>query len=121
MKIKYDCLKCPAYCCSYDHIPTTKTDIKRLAKHFDVSYEKAERKFTKKGDKESPRVLRHTEDEHFTSTCMFLNKETRNCGIYSARPKICRDFPDEARCGYYDFLTFEREHQEDDEWVATTD
>ena len=95
--------------------------MKRLAGHFDLTPEKAERKFTKKGDKENPRVLRHTEDEHFGSTCMFLNEETRNCGIYEARPAICRDFPTQTRCGYYEFLTFEREVQDDPEWVATTD
>lgn len=120
MAKKYDCLKCPAYCCSYAHIPVTAGDVKRLAKHFELTPEKAEKKFTKKGDDENPRVLRHTEDEHYESTCMFLNKETRNCGIYKARPKICRDFPTQERCGYYEFLIFEREVQEDPEWVATT-
>ncbi|MEL6362196.1 MAG: YkgJ family cysteine cluster protein [Pseudomonadota bacterium] len=120
-KQKFDCLKCPAYCCSYTHIPTNKTDIKRLAKYFEVTPEQAQRKFTKKGDKENPRVLRHTEDEHFVSTCMFLDKDTRNCTIYDARPKICREFPTQTRCGYYEFLMFEREVQDDDEWVATTD
>lgn len=119
-KKHYDCLKCVAYCCSYTHIPTTKTDIKRLAKHFDVSVDKAQRKFTKYGDKDSPRVLRHTDDEHFSSSCMFLDKDTRNCTVYAARPAICRDFPTQSRCGYYEFLKFEREVQDDPEWVATT-
>jgi len=119
-KSKYDCLKCVAYCCSYTHIQANKTDVKRLAKHFDLTEEQAKRRFTKKGDVETPRVLRHTEDEHFVSSCMFLDKETRNCTIYEARPKICRDFPTQTRCGYYDFLMFEREVQDDPEWVATT-
>lgn len=121
VKKKYDCLKCTAYCCTYTHIPTTKTDIKRLAKHFGVSEEKARKRFTKHGDKESPRVLRHQDDEHFVTACMFLDQETRNCTIYEARPRICRDFPTQTRCGYYDFLTFEREVQDDPDWVATTD
>ncbi len=119
-KQKYDCLKCTAYCCTYTHIPTTKSDIKRLAKYFDVTEAQAKRKFTAKGDKETPRVLRHTEDEHFESSCMFLDPETRNCTIYEGRPKICRDFPTQKRCGYYDFLMFEREVQDDPNWVATT-
>lgn len=120
-KLKYDCLKCTAYCCSYTHIPTNKTDIKRLAKHFGVDEEKARRRYTKKGDSENPRVLRHTDDEHYVTSCMFLDKETRNCTIYDARPKICREFPTQNRCGYYDFLMFEREVQDDPDWVATTD
>ena len=86
----YDCIKCSAYCCSYTHIPTTKADIKRLAKFHGISEEKAEKKFTKKGDKENPRVLRHTDDEHFVTTCMFLDKETRNCTIYEGRTLVRR-------------------------------
>lgn len=120
-KQKYDCLKCPAYCCSYTHIPATKSDIKRLADYFELTPEKAEKKYTKKGDKENPRVLRHTDDEHYITACMFLDKDTRNCTIYDARPAICREFPTQNRCGYYDFLTFEREVQDDEDWVATTD
>ncbi|NHK26782.1 YkgJ family cysteine cluster protein [Parvularcula flava] len=119
-KKKYDCLECPAYCCSYAHIPVTDKDITRLAKYFDVSWEKARKKFIKKGDDESPLVLRHQEDEHFDTICQFIDLETRNCTIYEARPEICRTFPTQNRCGYYDFLMFEREVQDDDEWIATT-
>ncbi len=119
-KKHYDCLKCVGWCCSYEHIPTNKTDIKRLAKHFDITPDQAQKKFTKKGDDDSPRVLRQTEDPHFENSCMFLNKETRHCTIYDARPKICREFPTQSRCGYYEFLMFERENQDDDEWIATT-
>lgn len=119
-KKKYDCLKCTAYCCTYTHIPVNKSDVKRLAKHFGISEAKAEKRFTKYGDKASPRVLRHKDDEHFVTACMFLDQKTRNCTIYEGRPKICRDFPTQSRCGYYDFLMFEREVQDDPEWVATT-
>lgn len=120
-KVKYDCLKCVAYCCTYTHIPTTKADIIRLAKHHSITPDEAKKKFTKKGDKENPRVLRHRDDEHFVTACMFLDQETRNCTIYEGRPKICREFPTQSRCGYYEFLMWEREVQDDPEWVATTD
>ena len=120
-KAKYDCLKCVAYCCTYTHIPTTKADIIRLAKHHSITPDEAKKKFTKKGDKENPRVLRHRDDEHFVSACMFLDQETRNCTIYEGRPTICREFPTQTRCGYYDFLMWEREVQDDPDWVATTD
>ena len=33
---------------------------------------------------------------------------------------MCRSFPGGGRCGYYDFLSFERRAQEDDEFVALT-
>jgi hypothetical protein len=52
---------------------------------------------------------------------MFLDQETRACTIYEGRPKICREFPTQARCGYYEFLKFERDNQDDPNWVATTD
>lgn len=119
-KKKYDCLKCTAYCCTYTHIPVNKSDIKRLAKHFGITEAQAKKRFTKYGDKQSPCVLRHQDDEHFVTACMFLDQKTRNCTIYEGRPKICRDFPTQTRCGYYDFLMFEREVQDDPDWVATT-
>ncbi|MBB4659794.1 YkgJ family cysteine cluster protein [Parvularcula dongshanensis] len=117
---RYDCLKCPAYCCSYQHIPVTEEDIHRLAAHFGLDFAGARRRFVRKGDAESPLVLRHKPDEHFGTICRMLDTETRGCSIYEARPAICRDFPAQNRCGYYDFLTFEREVQDDPDWVATT-
>lgn len=120
-KKHYNCLKCVAYCCTYTLIPANKTDVKRLAKHFGLTSAVAEKRFTKAGDKENPRVLRHQEDTHFKTACMFLDQETRKCTIYEARPRICRDFPTQSRCGYYEFLKFERETQDDPKWVATTD
>lgn len=117
---RYDCLACPAYCCSYAHIPVLDEDLPRLGAHFGLSAEAAEKKFTKRGDEDSPRVLRHKHDEHFGTICRFVDSETRNCTIYEARPAICREFPSQNRCGYYDFLSFEREVQDDPDWVATT-
>ncbi len=118
-KFKYDCDQCPAYCCSYEHIGVTKKDIKRLARHHGLGVDKARAKFTKKGAEKGERVLRHRRDEVYGSVCRFLDQETRQCTIYDARPGICRDFPGMKRCGYYDFLVFERELQEDPEFVAT--
>ena len=121
MSNSYNCNKCPAYCCSYSQIVASKSDIKRLAKHFSISIDAAQKKFTKRGETKGERILRHQLDPHFTTICHFLDTDTRNCTIYKARPKICREFPGKGRCGYYDFLTFERSTQEDPEWVATTD
>lgn len=118
--VKYNCNKCPAYCCSYELIPVTRKDIKRLAKAFDLSYEKAERRFTRKDADNGGRVMRHTADQHYSTSCRFLDKDTRQCGIYDARPKICREFPGQKRCGYYEFLKFERDTQDDPDWVSTT-
>jgi Fe-S-cluster containining protein len=118
--IFYSCARCPAYCCSYARIVVNKRDLARLAKHFGVEVKEAERRFTKKGYENGERILRHQDDEHYGTVCRFLDTETRNCTIYEARPKICRDFPGVNRCGYYDFLSFERRTQEDPDYISTT-
>ncbi|MGF1611546.1 MAG: YkgJ family cysteine cluster protein [Kiloniellales bacterium] len=119
-RTKYDCGRCPAYCCTYPRIPVTKRDLKRLAKHFGISLEQAKERFSKKGANKRERVLRHQQDHIFGTACRFLDTETRNCTIYKARPQICRDFPGTRRCGYYDFLTFERRQLDDPEHIAVT-
>jgi len=115
-KLTYDCSKCPAYCCSYDHIEVTDSDLNRLAKHFDMTTKEAEKKFTKIVEK-TDRVLRHKDDEIYGTVCRFLDQETRRCTVYEARPKVCRTYPDRSRCGYYDFLKWERTFQDDEEFV----
>ena len=119
-RVAYDCTKCPAYCCSYPLIEAGRRDIARLAKYFGVSYEQAERRYTKYDAGAKVRTLRHQQDEHFNQVCRFLDTEKRRCTVYEARPAVCRDFPGGKRCGYYDFLQFEREQQGDPQWVATT-
>jgi len=112
----YDCAKCPAYCCSiYERVQVTKRDIKRLAKHFGVSLQKAVTQYTTTYQNE--RILRRKADPIFGKACKFLNPETRGCTIYNARPAVCREFPARQRCAYYDLLQFER-IQQDDETVV---
>jgi len=116
-RLRYDCSKCPAYCCTYDWILVTKRDIERLAKRFDLSYEEAETKFTKFIKSYGHRVLRHRQDHIFKSACQFLHPTKRNCTVYEHRPSTCRAFPEEKSCGYYDFLTWERDHQDDESFI----
>ncbi|HUQ25502.1 MAG TPA: YkgJ family cysteine cluster protein [Burkholderiales bacterium] len=117
---KYSCAKCPAYCCSYPEIEITRRDLARLAKHFELTFAQAEARFTKYDAKEGSRLLRHQKDRVFDTVCMFLDQKTRRCGVYEARPGVCRDYPDSPRCGYYEFLKFERAHQGDDKFIALT-
>lgn len=114
-KLLYDCSKCPAYCCSYDRIVVEPEDLERLAKHFGVDNETARRRFTKVVEGEQ--VLRHQQDKYFKTICMFLDTKTRRCTVYDARPGVCHEYPDYPRCGYYEFLKWERVQQEDDEFV----
>jgi hypothetical protein len=118
VKPRYDCSKCPGYCCSYDQIEISEFDVKRLAKHLKLTPAATEKKYTKIDDGKT--VLRHHADESFTSICIFFNSEKRCCSVYDARPRTCRTYPYGAKCGYYEFLKFEREHQDDAEFVATT-
>ncbi len=116
----YDCSKCPGYCCSYPVIAVNKRDVVRLAAHHGISPAEAERKFTRSAHGYE-RVLRRKKDEHYGRICRFFDTKARRCTIYTARPEICRSFPGGNRCGYYDFLAFERRKQDDPAFVATTD
>jgi uncharacterized protein len=120
VKVKYSCDKCPAYCCSYPEIEVSPRDIERLAKHFELSYRQAEERLTKYDAKEKVRLLRHQKDRVFDSVCALLDQKTRRCTVYDARPAVCRDYPDSNRCGYYEFLKFERAHQDDPKFIALT-
>lgn len=115
----YDCSKCPGYCCSYPVITVTKYDLVRLARHFGITPEEAEKRFTK-SQHGYKRILRRKKDEHFGKICRFFDQEKRRCGIYPARPHVCRSFPGDGRCGYWDFLSFERRTQNDPEFVSLT-
>ena len=81
----YNCKKCPGYCCSYPLIALTKRDVERLAKHFDLTFDKAKTKFTVErwGHKYS---MRRKEDQHFGRICRFFDIEKRRCTVYEARP-----------------------------------
>lgn len=120
VRTSYSCEKCPGYCCSYPEIEVTPRDIARLAKRFDLAYREAEERFTKLQPNEKVRLLRHKKDTVFATVCMFLDQKKRRCGVYESRPGVCREYPDSKHCGYYDFLQFEREHQDDPEFIALT-
>ena len=79
----------------------------------------ARKRFTKKGEEKGERVLRHRKDEVYASVCRFLDPVDRSCTVYGARPKICRQYPGEPSCGYYDFLSFERRAQDDPEFIPS--
>ncbi len=96
----YDCLKCPGYCCSYPIIVVTKRDLARIARHFTISEAEAEERYcvARHGHK---RILQRKPDTHFRRICRFFDTAAR-------------------RCGYYDFLSFERDAQNDPDYVSTT-
>ena len=87
---------------------------------FGISFAKAKKKFTSERDGEKF-AMRRKNDEHFGRICRFFDTHARRCTIYTARPTACRKFPGEPRCGYWEFLKFERRHQSDPEFIAVTD
>ena len=115
----YNCQKCPGYCCSYPLIALTRRDVERLARHFELEFAQAERRFTRTawGHKWT---MRRKPDKYFGRICRFFDTKLRRCTVYQARPAVCRSFPGKSRCGYYDFLRFERLAQKDEEYVALT-
>jgi Fe-S-cluster containining protein len=114
-KKRYDCGACPGYCCTYKLIPVTERDVQRLARHFGISDGAAEERFTRivAGDI----GMRHKKDHVYASTCIMFDREKRCCTVYESRPQVCREYPVGRRCGYYDFLKFERDMQADDAFI----
>lgn len=116
----YDCSKCPGYCCSYPLIALTKRDVTRLAEHLGLPFEVCEKRYTQPGWGHK-RIFKRKKDPHYGRICRFFDTDERRCTVYEARPAVCRRYPRERRCGYYDFLAFERRAQSDPEFVALTE
>ena len=117
--VQYSCDKCPGYCCTYAEIEITDADIRRLGRHFDLDEKTARERFTKT-DAKGTTMLRHKQDRIFSTICMFFDQKKRRCTVYESRPGVCRKYPDSTKCGYYEFLKFEREQQGDEKLVALT-
>jgi hypothetical protein len=116
----YDCTKCPGYCCSYPVIEVKDRDATRIARHFGMPLKAVEKKYFRKAHGHK-RIMRRKIDTHFGMVCRFFDIKARRCTIYKARPSTCRVFPGGARCGYYDFLKFERDGQKNQTYISTTD
>jgi Fe-S-cluster containining protein len=119
--MRFDCSKCPGYCCSHGRIEVTDHDVQRLAKHFDTS-ERAIRKklaYHYQAQNVDEWILRHHKDKIYKSVCKLFDRKTRRCTAYEARPNVCRKYPYGNQCGYYDFLKFERAHQYDDDYIPS--
>ena len=72
-KPAYDCGKCPGYCCSYPLIEINKRDIARLAKHFGITKEQAEKRYTRYDKSEKAIAMRRQKDKHFKKICILFD------------------------------------------------
>jgi Fe-S-cluster containining protein len=119
--MKFQCEKCPGYCCTHPAIEVTDADIRRLASHFGISPRVARKRYTYQYLRESrtEQILRHQKDTVYKSVCRLFDRETRRCSVYAARPSVCRKYPYGNKCGYYEWLAFERNHTGDENYVPT--
>lgn len=102
----YDCNRCVGYCCGYPVIEAGKKDIRRLARHFNISADEAKEQFTEQENNRVRKMKQRFDKKMNAPACIFLNQKTRNCSVYAARPQICRDYPGD-RCEWHDRNLFE--------------
>ncbi|MBM3340130.1 MAG: YkgJ family cysteine cluster protein [Betaproteobacteria bacterium] len=117
----FDCSKCPGYCCTYPRIVISLKDLRRIARHFEISEDEARSRYTKRYQEhgEDETILKHKRDSVYASICRFFDSDERRCTIYKARPTVCRDYPHGKRCGYYEFLKFERKKQGNPDFIPS--
>jgi Fe-S-cluster containining protein len=117
---RYDCSKCPGFCCTYPLIHVSTFDVSRLAKFHKLTVPEFRKKHLWYSRSEKSYMINVVKDKVFEKRCSFLDPKERRCTVYTARPYHCRAYPNGPKCGYYDFLSFERWHHADDEMIATT-
>lgn len=79
-----DCLSC-ANCCKTMTPTFTKSDIRRISKHFDQTPEEFTKKWLRKD--------RSGDMMNKVEPCQFLNLKDNKCSIYEIRPLDCAGFP----------------------------
>ena len=83
----WGCVRC-GECCRRSDIILEYDDLRKLAKHFDVSVKEAAKRYTihKKDDEGIYHYF-------FKMPCRFQDVDTEACTIYPARPEVCRIWP----------------------------
>lgn len=114
-KPTFDCARCPGFCCNYELIEVTENDLPRLAGALGLSEDETFNRYLRV--REGSVVLRHRKDSVYASTCVLFDQVARKCSLYAGRPQVCREYPDGPRCGYAEFLEFERTLQGDPAFV----
>jgi len=116
----YDCVKCPSFCCTaYAYVQVTHNDMKLMASHLGITLKQFRKKYTDFSElDESPneRQLKKVPDALLNTTCIFLDQQTRLCGIHEARPDVCRNWTgvvegDKKVCHYFNLYKFLEDEQ----------
>src|SRR5437868_1636414 len=86
---KIDCLKC-ANCCKTMHPTWKKSEVKRVAEHFGMTYKEYFNKYL---------VLEEGDIMNKKAPCQHLGKDNM-CSIYDIRPSDCMGFPHTQNKGF---------------------
>ena len=99
-----DCLTC-ANCCKTMTPTYTKTDIKRIAAHFNVTPKAFSDKWLiyEKRDKDW---------QNRKQPCQFLNLTDNKCSIYEIRPADCSGFPHLPKNRMVDYMHVHKQNVE---------
>ena len=89
-----DCLSC-ANCCKTMTPTYTKTDIKRISGHFNLTPEAFIKKWLVKD--------RNKDYINKSLPCQFLDLKTNKCTIYAIRPLDCSGFPHLSKRKWKDY------------------
>jgi Fe-S-cluster containining protein len=86
--LRFECTQC-GNCCSGapGYVWVNQEEIDALAKQLDMSPEAFEKKYVR------PVGVRRSLVEFPNGDCVFLDRETRRCTVYEARPRQCRTWP----------------------------
>lgn len=98
-----DCLSC-ANCCKTMSPTFTKTDIKRIARHFGQSPEAFTRQWLRK-DRDGDIINK-------AEPCQFLNLGDNKCSIYEIRPLDCSGFPHLPKRKMLDYIHVHKQNIE---------
>ncbi len=90
-----NCLAC-AHCCKVMTPTFTKSDLTRIATHFNMSEKAFYDKWLKTDPDTGDRVNK-------TQPCQFLDLQTNMCSIYEIRPIDCAQFPHFKRKPFADY------------------
>ncbi|MHC9538589.1 MAG: YkgJ family cysteine cluster protein [Vulcanimicrobiota bacterium] len=96
------CFMCGVCCGSYD-LEATPVDIERLADYFKISEKELWEKYLEPGTRSWNRrdgLIRRLDKDGNEGECVFLEAKSPTesvCGIYEARPQICRNYQANTR------------------------
>ena len=100
---RIDCTRC-ANCCKTMSPTFTKTDIKRISKHFSQTPEEFTKKWLRK-DRQGDMLNK-------VEPCQFLDLKTNKCGIYEIRPADCAGFPHLPKRKMVDYMHVHKQNIE---------